>query len=784
MGATLRLADGPRAAVEILAPVDGHRALSIAAGELRRCVERMCDARLPIRRAGLPANCLLIRPPDAALRQLPDALVEEDGYALLPAGDSIVIRAGRPRGVLFGVYDLLHTLGCRWFEPGQRGEIIPEQSRPALPLERRIEAPRFALRGLVHGYTPHLVEWMARNRFGATILNSACFDEIRESGALEALQARDMTAEFGHHDFKRYFIDPAEYFEDHPEWFGMRGGRRIAGYRGVCLCLTNHEMEEQFAANVAALLDDYPWLERVSIWPDDGLSACECPRCAQDSSGERTISDHVLGFVNRIAERFPDRRFSHLVYQKTLREMPAQERPLPNVDFCAIETDEDRLAVWRRLLDHDQDAGHRSDRSLIIYGYWGGFSGSMGQTRHYPSELARRLGDFEAAGVNGILTQACFGYPTGYCTNMLLMADHGWQDRRSVEDVMADYCRNGFGEYADMFEDYLQALDGRHGSIFSSISPAWGIARDFLEADDQFQSLLLGARRTLAEIYEDLRPAMQEIPADLEAAGYPPRLLEERVAFDYNALAASAYSEALRGVSALASARGREDAARAFRRLAEAAEGRLRRASALIEKAERECRKMVGAVGGVDPVTEHYFGSSIVGLDAQRSDLADLRRHEILQAAGIATVRDVPAEQLEVADASEPAWAVEDLAREAAGMEDAGSQLVFRPERAEAYIELELPVEEPGEHLLTFSVFREGRMGRWRALVEGEVAGEQDLYYKDFRMRTFHLGAHELTGPSCRVRLELLEREDEDAPGGTWLALSSLTISHHRTAAR
>jgi len=775
VGVALQLADGRQARVEIIIPVDAHSALEIAARELRRCVERMCGARLQIRQAELPANSLLIRPPDQVEQELPDARVEADGYALLPVSGTLAVRARRPRGVLFGVYDLLQTLGCRWFEPGERGEIITAQNRPAVPLEARIESPRFTLRGLVHGYHPQLVEWMARNRFSATILSAERFDEIRESGALEALRARDMTAEFGHHDFKRYFIDPHDYFDHHPEWFGMRGGRRVAGYRGVCLCLTNREMEDQFAANVGRLLGDYPWLERVSIWPDDGLVACDCPRCAEDRSGERTISDHVLGFVNRIAERFPDRRFSHLVYQQTLREMPMRERPLPNVDFCAIEIDEDRLAVWRALLDHDQCAGERSDRALIIYGYWGGFSGSMAQTRHYPSELARALTDFEAAGVDGILTQSLFGYPTGYCTNMLLMADHGWRRRRAVDEVMSDYCRRGFGEYAGMFEDYLKAFDGRHGSIFRGISPSSGVARGFMEADNSFRAVLLGARRELAQTYEAWAPAMDEIPPELEATGLPFRLLAERVALDYNALAASAYSEALRGVNALASALSRQDEPMPLLRLGRAAERRLRRASRALEQAERERQRVVATLGGADPVTSDYFGLSKVGLDAQRADLAHLRRHQILQQAGIVTVRELLAERLEVADASEPAWHVEELAREAAGMDDAGSQLVFRPQSPGAWIELEVPVEEAGEHLLTFGVFREARMGSWRALVNGASAGEVDLRYKDFRMGSFYLGAHQLQDPSCRVRFELVGSDGD----GTWLALSTLTISRH-----
>ena len=39
-----------------------------------------------------------------------------DGFALIPEGDCLCIRGGK-RGILYGTYEFLERLGCRFFTP-------------------------------------------------------------------------------------------------------------------------------------------------------------------------------------------------------------------------------------------------------------------------------------------------------------------------------------------------------------------------------------------------------------------------------------------------------------------------------------------------------------------------------------------------------------------------------------------------------------------------------------------------------------------------------------------
>jgi len=791
-GGRLVLVTKGRPVVEIRVQEGASPTVQFAAQEFQRYVKQMCGAEIPVVAGKLPEHSLHVGKRGSVPAGSSQRAIEGDGYALLPVGGGLMLRANRPRGVLFAVYDLLIGLGCRWFEPGTEGEVVPRLSDPALALEERVESPRFALSGFVHGDTPEIVDWLAKNRMNATILYGTRLEQIRASGALEALQLRDMSVEFGHHDFKRYFIDPASYFEGHPEWFGMRGGRRVGGYRGVCLCLTNREMEEEFARNVEKLLEELPWIERLSVWPDDGMQPCECEECRRDWSDGRNVSDHVLGFVNRIAERFPEKRVSHLVYQATLRSFPRQERPLPNVDFCTIEVNPARLRAWRRLLDHDQPGGTHSGRLQFIYGYWGGHSGSVSQTRHFPSELSDLLDDFEEAGVDGMLTQAQFICPSAYVTNLLAMARMGWRNRPSAEEVIRDYCRTGYAEFAGLFEEYFGAIDGLHGSIFRTVCPGYSLSRRFQEATNNERAILLATLRKLVKTYERFRARMLAIPADPAGqAGLPRRVLQERRLFEYNERAVIAYYQAFRAVESLCSAReaGQEENRAVFVELAREADQGLDLASRSLQELQRVRGEVLGD-----------SGTSGVLIDMQILDVEALRHDESLIKAGLAVRKSLRAAEVKVATASSPDYSEQPLVRDAVGMQNASTQLVFRPGKGEAFIELELPVEKDGNHTLLFCALREADMGKWRASVGSEASGVFDLYYPDFRVGSYCMGSFDLEAPSCRLRFERVPAKaagadegpiDPLAGGGSeaesaargegWLALDTITMIRHET---
>ena len=57
------------------------------------------------------------------LEQVNCAELGEDGFRLLPEETAIRIQSGK-RGIIYGVYELLEMLGCRFFTP--ECEKIPQ----------------------------------------------------------------------------------------------------------------------------------------------------------------------------------------------------------------------------------------------------------------------------------------------------------------------------------------------------------------------------------------------------------------------------------------------------------------------------------------------------------------------------------------------------------------------------------------------------------------------------------------------------------------------------------
>ena len=128
-----------------------------AAGELRYYLSLMC---------AVPVNIDADNVENAVvLEQTGCAELGEDGFSLIPEEKGIRIQGGK-RGIIYGAYELLEMLGCRFFTP--ECEKVPVMPRITLTLEETItqkpvleyrehnytdlrRSPRFAVKSRVNG---------------------------------------------------------------------------------------------------------------------------------------------------------------------------------------------------------------------------------------------------------------------------------------------------------------------------------------------------------------------------------------------------------------------------------------------------------------------------------------------------------------------------------------------------------------------------------------------------------------------------------------------------------
>ena len=355
-------------AASIVIERDSPPAVAFAADEISRYLAIITGGRFPVTDAPADPSAPVIRL-GVNLPDAPDLSGRRCGSFAWVAGErGVTISGADPGAVVHAVYALLEELGCAWLHAWEGGEIIPRVPSVTIPAGERIHEPAFThreftnLMPITRDY-PLMIDWMCKNRFNRFMVFANIAGSIEQYLRLlePEIVARGMSATMGHHSF-RYFLPPAELFDEHPEYFALIEGRRSPEGQ---LCTSNPAVAELVAQRVCGFLAEHPHIEMVGLWPNDGYGWCECDRCAaiqpqQPSDfdrGKMRRTDTYLRFVNAVAERVavehPDRRLSALAYVN-YAEPPEQVEPADNVAVC--------FAPFLRCIKHPIPPGEPCER--------------------------------------------------------------------------------------------------------------------------------------------------------------------------------------------------------------------------------------------------------------------------------------------------------------------------------------------------------------------------------------------------------------------------------------
>jgi hypothetical protein len=253
-------------------------------------------------------------------------------------GRSITVIKGSDHvGALYGAYAYLERVGFRFYGLGERDTVPGSWAKP-VELPRTLdlkEQPDYLTRGFWvtddRGDRPFFL-WMARNR-----LNLWGANPKEDPAFLKKLGMKFLA---GGHDTQARCLNPRTYFQAHPEWYGLRNGKRsghITGTVGDNFCTSNAEARRELAKNLVQECIDGEWrhADLLNVWMLDNGKWCECAACkAQGSYTDRLLS--VVHTVSRevTAARKQGRlkrnvQIVTLAYHETL---PPPGKPLP-ADF-------------------------------------------------------------------------------------------------------------------------------------------------------------------------------------------------------------------------------------------------------------------------------------------------------------------------------------------------------------------------------------------------------------------------------------------------------------------
>jgi hypothetical protein len=453
----MRLAENGLPLFRIALPPQPTPAEEFAADDLRRHLLAMLglppvshwDHALP---AGKRAAMVFINCRDreqAAGLNVSELAPTAESFCLAPTDGNLFVIGGGARGTLYGVYELLDRLGCRWFTP--QVTHLPRRETLDWPDEPVSGQPAFEYRDILcWDITEPL--WLVRNRLNGHHMVIPDF-----------LGGHDTAGFIAHSCFA--LVPPAKYFADHPEYYSEIGGirRHVAGQ----LCLTHPDVVRIAAESLREFMRKRPDAKLFNVSQMDWEGWCECPDCRRAVAELGSQSGLYVRFVNALAEEtvreFPDRLVTTLAYHYTEAppRVPMSLHPNVRVQMCPIATCQihpfescgspqdtrflERIRGWSAMTDQ-----------LYIWHYATDFS-------HYylplPNlrQLHENIGFYRRNGVRGVFMQAN-GFSELSDLKGYLLARLLWNPDTSPETVMDEFLPAVYGAAAVDIKAYLGLL--------------------------------------------------------------------------------------------------------------------------------------------------------------------------------------------------------------------------------------------------------------------------------------------------------------------------------------
>lgn len=264
-----------------------------------------------------------------------------------------------------------------------------------------------------------------------------------------------------------------EKFKEHPEYFCMRDGKRLEPEEWMTIgggmeignmqpCLSNPDVFEIVCENLKKQMDAKPEALYWSVSQDDNFNYCQCPECAKVDEEEGSHLGTYLRFVNKVAERFPDKIISTLAYQFT-RKPCKITKPAKNVNIvlCNIEayrnkpivTDplnvdaKNELIAWREIAD-----------DIFYWDYCIQFTHLVSPFPNFRT-LAENMKFFAEGGIRIMFSQTNrewlgeFAELRGYYLAKLM--ENPWQD---PQKIIERFCDAYYGEASEYILEYIQIM--------------------------------------------------------------------------------------------------------------------------------------------------------------------------------------------------------------------------------------------------------------------------------------------------------------------------------------
>lgn len=409
----------------------------------------------------------------------------KQGWRLAVAPKAIGMIGESDEAASYAVYELLDRLDCRWYMPGELGEVIPGMKTITVPVSDTSAVPATISRNVWYADD----NFKRRNRIGG------------------------LSLDFGHALEIRDYI-PRAQLEAHPEWNAELNGKRSINGR---YCWGNSEVANAVADGIIARLDrDYQ--PTVSIFPNDGAEFCQCDKCKALDAGDWdptmnqvSITDRFIHFANQIARRvnakYPDVLFGFCPYVQYTRP-PKREKPDPHLVPVIAP-----ITYCRAHSMLQDDCPSRSSLRPVVNG-WGKLTKNLGIYEFAyniaecsaPDPMMKKWGDelplMYANGLKFWLPETMANYDTTL-PGLYMGIRMSWYPNAKPREILDELFARFYGSAAKPMKAYWSLMDNAWTTVPEHAGCAFGYGRRFspriMAAARKAMDKALAAARTPVE---------------------------------------------------------------------------------------------------------------------------------------------------------------------------------------------------------------------------------------------------------------------------------------------
>ncbi len=429
------------------------------------------------------------------------------GYSITRenAGGSIKVTGADAASLLRGVYAFAEKF-CGVRKYTYSPAVLPKE-KPALPDTIDVKYEPFFEYAETDWLSPHSTEYSFFNGLNGTRyrkLPDVCGGGV---GYISGFA----------HTFTNEFCSAKKYFKSNPEYFAMRGIKRVKSQ----LCLSNPDVYKIVRGEVFDLLkkkhNPDARLQIISLTQNDNLFYCTCEKCRQASRKYGSHAGSVLEFVNRIADEVKAAGYGNVAldtfaYRYTRRPpegITARDNVivrLCTIECCFSHPLSDKNCAANADFTKDFLAWSKICNRIYIWDYCTNFCNYTGIFPDFGT-LQKNMQFYYENGVKGVYEEGnfqmeaeCeFGELRAFLISKLMQ--NPYCDYNTLRDEFCKAYYGAGGEYICRFLDIItENAAKRHLSIYEPMTSTLTLGKEQIKLCD---SLWREAKsRTRTEAWE------------------------------------------------------------------------------------------------------------------------------------------------------------------------------------------------------------------------------------------------------------------------------------------